>query len=123
MTATIRIELFPRDLSAVIDFYVRALDFHLERDERTSKIPYPTLRRDAIRIGLRQADREVDPASRQVPHGTEIVFEVADLDAEKARILAAGYPLAEDLRTRNWGLRDIRVFDPAGYYLRLTTPP
>jgi predicted enzyme related to lactoylglutathione lyase len=118
MTATIRIELFPRDLSPVIDFYVRALDFRLER---TSKIPYASLRRDGIRIGLRAAERDVDPVSRQVPHGTEIVFEVADLEGEKARILSAGYSLAEDLRTRSWGLRDFRVFDPAGYYLRLTT--
>lgn len=121
MTAMIRIELFPHDLTVAIDFYVRALEFQLERDERRSEVPYATLRRDAIRIGLRQADHEVDPACRQVPQGTEIVFEVADLESEKARILSAGYPLAEGLQTRSWGLRDLRLFDPAGYYLRLTT--
>ena len=26
----------------------------------------------------------------------------------------------EDLRDRLWGLRDFRVLDPAGYYLRIT---
>ena len=123
MIAMIRIELFPHDLTAVIDFYVRALGFQLERDERTSKVPYATLRRDGIRIGLRQADQEVDPACRQVPQGTEIVFEVADLHRERARILSAGYLLADDLQTRSWGLEDLRLFDPAGYYLRLTTYP
>ena len=28
--------------------------------------------------------------------------------------------MAEDLRARPWGLRDFRVLDPAGYYLRIT---
>ena len=28
--------------------------------------------------------------------------------------------LLEDLRDRPWGLRDFRVLDPAGYYLRIT---
>ena len=29
--------------------------------------------------------------------------------------------LAEDLTARSWGLTDLRLFDPDGYYLRLTT--
>ena len=28
--------------------------------------------------------------------------------------------MAEDLGDRPWGLRDFRVLDPAGYYLRIT---
>jgi lactoylglutathione lyase len=26
------------------------------------------------------------------------------------------------LKTQDWGLRDFRVLDPDGYYLRITTP-
>jgi hypothetical protein len=40
--------------------------------------------------------------------------------AERDQITAAGWPITEDLRDRPWGLRDFRVLDPAGYYLRIT---
>ncbi len=32
----------------------------------------------------------------------------------------AGWPLAADLQARPWGVRDFRLLDPAGYYLRIT---
>ena len=44
----------------------------------------------------------------------------ADVAAERDQITAAGWPITEDLRDRPWGLRDFRVLDPAGYYLRIT---
>jgi lactoylglutathione lyase len=34
----------------------------------------------------------------------------------------SGYPLAAPMQDRPWGLRDFRVADPDGYYLRITTP-
>ncbi len=53
--------------------------------------------------------------------GVEIVLEVDDLDAYHARILVSEYEISEPLRERSWGLRDFRVFDPDGYYLRITS--
>jgi predicted enzyme related to lactoylglutathione lyase len=120
--ASLSIEIFPNDLDATVAFYQSALAFTLERDERTAEIPYIALRRDGIRIGARQVTELVPAAARRVPAGTEIVFEIEDLHAERARILAAGYDLAEDLTEQSWGLTDLRLFDPDGYYLRLTTP-
>jgi uncharacterized glyoxalase superfamily protein PhnB len=35
-------------------------------------------------------------------------------------VVKAGYRLLEPLRERPWGLRDFRVVDPDGYYLRIT---
>jgi peptide/nickel transport system permease protein len=35
-------------------------------------------------------------------------------------MVAEGWPLDEDLREVPWGLRDFRILDPAGYYLRVT---
>ncbi len=49
------------------------------------------------------------------------MLEVDDLDEEHARVTAAGWPLAEDLTGRPWGLRDFRLLDPSGYYWRITT--
>ena len=54
--------------------------------------------------------------------GVEIVLEVEDLDTALAAVHAAGHPLAQPPRERPWGLRDFRLADPDGYYLRITTP-
>ena len=59
-------------------------------------------------------------AARLPPAGVELVLEVDDVVAERDQITAAGWPITEDLRDRPWGLRDFRVLDPAGYYLRIT---
>jgi uncharacterized glyoxalase superfamily protein PhnB len=53
--------------------------------------------------------------------GVELVLEVDDLDGYHARILASEYEISELLRERPWGLRDFRVVDPDGYYLRITS--
>jgi predicted enzyme related to lactoylglutathione lyase len=121
MAASLRIEIFPSDLDTTVAFYQSALAFTQERDERLAETPYVALRRDGIRIGARQSAEPVSRDARRLPAGTEIVFEVDDLHAERERILAAGYELAEDLTARSWGLADLRLFDPDGYYLRLTT--
>ena len=49
------------------------------------------------------------------------MLEVDDLEAERDRVRAAGWPVDEDLTARPWGLRDFRVLDPGGYYWRITT--
>jgi lactoylglutathione lyase len=119
MGAFLRCELFPADLDACVDFYVRVLGFTLVRDERSAAHPYVGLVRDQVRLGL--AGRPaVNPAHRRPPTGTELVLEVDDLDAEYSRIRATGYTVAEDLAQQPWGLRDFRLLDPGGYYWRLT---
>jgi uncharacterized glyoxalase superfamily protein PhnB len=57
---------------------------------------------------------------RRPPTGVELVLEVDDVDADHARVSAAGWPLAEPLTHRPWGLRDFRLVDPDGYYWRVT---
>ncbi len=52
--------------------------------------------------------------------GTEIVLEVENLDAYYEAVQKTGYPIREALIKRPWGLRDFRLVDPDGYYLRLT---
>jgi uncharacterized glyoxalase superfamily protein PhnB len=59
-------------------------------------------------------------AARRAPAGVELVLEVDDVAGERDRVVAAGWPLEEDLQDRPWSLRDFRIPDPAGYYLRVT---
>ena len=50
------------------------------------------------------------------------VLEVDDLDDMHERLTRLGIDVTP-LETQRWGLRDFRLLDPDGYYLRLTTPP
>jgi lactoylglutathione lyase len=117
---TMRFEIFPGDLDVIVDFYTRVLLFRLTADRRNDPGAYVSLQRDDVRIG---AARRVVPdarAARLPPAGVELVLEVDDVIAERNRVLAVGWPLTEDLQDRPWGLRDFRILDPAGYYLRIT---
>ena len=117
---TLRFEIFPDDLDATVDFYMRVLRFRLTADRRDQRDEYVSLQRGSVRVG---AARRVVPdvrVARLPPAGVELVLEVDDVVAERDRVTAAGWPLAENLQDRPWGLKDFRILDPAGYYLRIT---
>jgi lactoylglutathione lyase len=119
MEMTLRFEIFPSDLDAAVDFYVRVLGFVVE-DRRDDPEAYASLRRGDVRMGaLRREALDVRAAPRP-PLGVELVLEVDDVGAERERVVAAGWPLDDDLRRRPWGLTDFRILDPDGYYLRIT---
>jgi lactoylglutathione lyase len=122
-----RIELFVTDLDASIRFYEDVLGFSLERRDRD----YASLRLGGAVLGLGPIAKlpEDGPppgftqgrlAGRRGA-GVEIVLEVDDLEHAVARVERTGHPLAEPIRERPWGLRDFRLADPDGYYLRVTT--
>jgi lactoylglutathione lyase len=122
-----RIELFVEDMVASIRFYEQALGFTLERREPD----YASLRRADASLGLGPIAKL--PRSGEGPGftqervltargaGVEIVLEVDDLDAVMRRVESAGYAIAEPLQRRPWCLRDFRLADPDGYYIRVTT--
>jgi lactoylglutathione lyase len=51
----------------------------------------------------------------------EIVLEVPDVDAAYEQARSAGAEIAERPRLQPWGLRDFRLADPDGYYVRVTS--
>lgn len=120
MTATLRCEIFPLDLDLTVDFYTGVLRFILDRDERQTDSPYVTLRRGEALLGAASRDLAVDREQRRPPTGVELVLEVDDVLSELDHVRRRGWPLEEDLVARPWGLRDFRVLDPSGYYLRIT---
>lgn len=52
--------------------------------------------------------------------GIEIVMGVSDVESLHESIRAHGYSVSE-LVLQPWGLRDFRVMDPDGYYIRVTS--
>lgn len=60
------------------------------------------------------------PRDTKKGYGVELVVMVDDLDDvyRKAQQFAK---IVEDMELRPWGLRDFRIEDPFGFYLRFTT--
>jgi len=119
MGMSVRFEIFPADLDAAVDFYVRVLGFRLAVDQRDGSEAYVAFERDGVRVGAAQRDQGVR-LWRRPPTGVEIVLEVDDVAAELGRVVATGWSIEEALVRRPWGLDDFRIVDPDGYYLRLT---
>ena len=126
--AGLRLELFALDMEASIAFYTRVLGFELARHEPGD---YASLRLGGVVLGIGPVaklpeeggyfGRDISAYRRGL--GVEIVLEVDDVDGCHERVVDSGHPILEPLRDRPWGLRDFRVSDPDGYYLRITSRP
>jgi lactoylglutathione lyase len=120
VTARLRCEIFPSDLDATVDFYVRVLGFRLAGDDREAEHPYVMLERGEVRLGAAARPEIEDREPRRPPAGVELVLEVDCLEAERERVATSGWPVLEDVTRRPWGLSDFRLLDPSGYYWRIT---
>ena len=126
--AELRLELFVDDMEASIAFYTRVLAFELARHEPGD---YASLRLGGVVLGVGPVAKLPeeggyfgrDIATLRRGLGVEIVIEVDDVDGWRGRVAASGHPIFEPLRDRPWGLRDFRISDPDGYYLRVTSRP
>lgn len=115
----LRIELYCTDLTAAERFWTGILGFHIAEDGRTNPVPYLGLVRDEAHVGMAVAWEELRNDRHTPPHRPELLLDVDDLQAERDRIVETGWPLLEDITVRPWGVRDIRLADPAGYPIRL----
>jgi lactoylglutathione lyase len=126
--AGLRLELFALDMEAAVAFYTRVLSFELARHEPGD---YASLRLGGVVLGIGPVaklpeeggyfGREIATLRRGL--GVEIVIEVEDVEGWHERVADSGHPILEPLQERPWGLRDFRVSDPDGYYLRITSRP
>jgi len=105
----------------MMDFYSDVLKFRLIKHEGD----YAYLGRDNIFIGAIETgsseSHEEKESYRRPRRGVEIVIEVDDLEKERDFIVGKGWKLDADIESQPWGLRDFRLVDPDGYYLRFTT--
>jgi predicted enzyme related to lactoylglutathione lyase len=120
----LRIELFVDDVERSVAFYEDVLGFMKQGGDAA----YATLRRGDALIGIGTAahlppahyfDRASFESRRGI--GVEIVIEVDDVGALFEHVQQSGYQILTPLGQRPWGLRDFRVADPDGYYLRITS--
>ncbi len=125
----LRLELFVADLNRSVAWYVEVLGFRQIRADPS----YASLQRGSVVLGLGPtaglppdvtgSGHTQARVAREPGAGVEVVLELEDraaVEAAAARVAEKGWPLTEALTDQPWGLRDFRMVDPDGYYLRIT---
>src|SRR3954451_19893631 len=119
----LRVELFVADLDVSTRFYCDVLGFSTVRSETG----YRSLQRGTIVLGLSPETAAPRGVGASRGRGLELVLEIAGgpaaVDALHRQIVEAGVDPAAGPADQPWGLRDFRVEDPDGYYLRITHAP
>jgi lactoylglutathione lyase len=111
--------LFVADLERSVAFYrdVIGVPFRLEGDG------YVEFATQGARFGLYDRNRleELTGQGTDLPRapGGEVVFLVGDVDAEAARLRAAGATILSGPVDRAWGHRTLHVEDPDGFVVEL----
>ncbi len=75
-----------------------------------------------INLGIVAWDHESIPSPRKPVEGLILNFEVADVDAEYARLRAAGLPMLTELVSEPWGQRHFITRDPDGVRIDVIKP-
>ena len=104
------------------DFYRDILGFALVF-ENDSYIEM--LAEGSTTMGVSFITPELSGGEKFTGEGIILSFEVADVDAEFARLKAAGVRILEELRDKAWGERSFVINDPNGVhvYIYKSIPP
>ena len=104
------------------DFYRDTLGFTLVF-ENDSYIEM--LAQGSTTMGVSFITPELSGGEKFTGEGIILSFEVADVDAEFARLKAAGVRILEELRDKAWGERSFVINDPNGVhvYIYKSIPP
>ncbi|MGW6565824.1 VOC family protein [Streptomyces sp. NPDC054975] len=117
--STSTLSLTVPDVDASRDF----LCTHLGYEVAMADEGFASLRREdgAVDIVLLRRGTEVLPAEQRDREagGLILAFTVTDLDAEEARLRAAGAPITMPLREEPWGERLFQMTDPNGVVVQL----
>lgn len=129
MENNLDIELHVPDFKPVKDFYSK-LGFSLvwERQPEGQK-GYLVLKRGQTILCFWCGNEQVldqeyfknFPADTSRGYGVEIVIPISDVESfyEQVKVFAN---VVGQLQVRPWGMKDFRIIDPFGFYLRFTEP-
>jgi len=112
------------DVPAAVTFYTTLLGFTLEHDAAPA---FASVSRDGVRLLLSgegsSGKRPLADGRRQVPGGwNRIHLQVADLEAEVARLRAAGVPFRTSDIVSGPGGAQVIIEDPSGNPIELFQP-
>lgn len=123
----LQIELHVPDFDKVLDFYGK-LDFKkIWHNSEDTNADYLVMERDGVILNFWPGNEKVYEQSyfKQFPndtkrgYGVELVITVDDIDEyyDKIKVFVK---IVDPFVKRPWGLKDFRIEDPFGYYLRIT---
>jgi catechol 2,3-dioxygenase-like lactoylglutathione lyase family enzyme len=116
-----RVLLRPSDMDAALDFYERRLG--LVRFREWGDAPH---RGVVYFLGggyLELTETPPGAPAPTPPGGVRLWLQVADMDAARAALAAAGVAIAEEPERKPWGLIEMLVHDPDGLPLVLIETP
>ncbi|MFD2444823.1 VOC family protein [Bacillus sp. CGMCC 1.16607] len=119
----VRFELFVDELENSLYFYEHVLGFKKGYMNRE----YAEVFNGSVEIGICLMEKlsedhplKTKSSDERKGLGVEIVLVVDELASLYQKVIDSGYPISADLQTQPWKLRDFRLVDPDGYYLRIT---
>jgi predicted enzyme related to lactoylglutathione lyase len=112
-----RVLLHPADFARSFDFYARTVGLHIFREwgQRADRGVVFFVGGGYLELSGRSGANVSDKLA--------LWLQVRDVDAEHARLAAAGVDVAEPPVDKPWGLREARILDPDGLPLVLVQVP
>lgn len=110
------------DVAGTAAFYCRHFGFH-PLFENDWYVHLQQVSDPGVNLAILRHDHEtIPPEGRGPTRGLILNFEVTDVDAQAARLIAEGVPVAKPLRDEAFGQRHIILRDPNGLLIDLITP-
>jgi lactoylglutathione lyase len=123
MKMNFRLELFVEDLKKSIRFYEDIIGLTFSKKNETGAM----IKQDHFSL-LLTYDNILDEKHyfkkgglHPKGKGVEVIIVSDDIEKLYNRVLEKDYPIESNLELQSWGMKDFRIVDPDGYYLRLTS--
>lgn len=125
----LQLELHIPDMKLALDFYGKMGFEKVWQRDQNDDGDYLVMQRDGVIINFWPGNEEVwnQPYFKNFPRdtkrgfGVEIVIPTEDIDNYYAKVKEFAN-IVEELHMQPWGLKDFRLEDPFGFYLRVTEP-
>jgi len=121
----IRLELFTSNIENTIIFYQDVLGF---KPLNSSSNTYQPIQNGQVVLGIGLLDSlgnnhyfNSELSDLKFGYGVEIVLEVDNIQLTYNKVKKANIEIESELKKRPWGLKDFRLVDPNGYYIRITS--
>lgn len=122
---TIRLELFTSNIEKTVRFYQDVLGF---KPLNSASPTYQPIQNGQVVLGIGRLESLGNSHyfnsyhnDNKLGYGVEIVLEVDDIQLIYNKVKRANVEIESELKDRPWGLKDFRLIDPNGYYIRVTS--
>ena len=106
------------------DFYASLLGFVVRFEHAGWYIQLSSSSNPQLQLGIVRRDHKFTPKVFQQPaQGVIISVQVEDVDAAYADAVKRGYPIADELRDEDFGMRHFMVADPNGVLVNILAFP